>query len=99
MIEYIIENIPSNEIYIVYNVFLDQYNFREIIINKFKTKSIHFSQVDYLTRGAVETAFIGINKLDLGEDNIVFIDNDNMHSFPDMSLKFDNDFIGYSMDF
>lgn len=99
MIEYIIENITSNEIYIVYNVFLDQYNFREIIINKFKTKSIHFSQVDYLTRGAVETAFIGINKLDLGDDNIVFIDNDNMHSFPDMSLKFDNDFIGYSMDF
>lgn len=99
MIEYIIENIPSNEIYIVYNVFLDQFNFREIIINKFKNKVIHFSQVDYLTRGAVETAFIGINKLDLGEDNIVFIDNDNMHSFPDMTPKFDDDFIGYSMDF
>ena len=99
MIEYIIENIPSNEIYIVYNIFLDEYNFREIIVNKFKSKIIHFSCIDYLTRGAVETAYIGISKFKLDNDNIVFIDNDNMHSFPNMSIEFNNDFIGYSIDF
>ena len=34
MIEYVIENIPSNEIYIIYNIFLDAYHFKEIIINE-----------------------------------------------------------------
>jgi hypothetical protein len=33
-----IENIPSNEIYIFYNVYLKEYNFEEIIINLFKEK-------------------------------------------------------------
>ena len=42
--------------------FLNDFNFCEIIINKFKTKQFHFSSVDYLTRGAVETAYIGIQK-------------------------------------
>jgi NDP-sugar pyrophosphorylase family protein len=34
MIEYIIDNIPSNEIFIIYNILLDEYNFQEILINK-----------------------------------------------------------------
>ena len=37
MIEYNIERIPSKEIYIIYNKVLQNYNFEEIIINKFKT--------------------------------------------------------------
>jgi capsule biosynthesis phosphatase len=99
MIEYIIENIPSNEVYIIYNIFLNDYNFCEIIINKFKSKTFHFSCVEYLTRGAVETAYIGIQNLNINEDeNIVFIDNDNLHTFNELK-KFDNDFIGYSIDF
>ena len=100
MIEYIIENIPSNEIYIIYNIFLNDFNFCEIIINKFKTKQFHFSSVDYLTRGAVETAYIGIQKFEgLSDENIVFIDNDNIHTFPDFKNKLSNDFVGYSMNY
>ena len=99
MIEYIIENIPSNEVYIIYNIFLNDYNFCEIIINKFKHKTFHFSCVEYLTRGAVETAYIGIQNFNINEDeNIVFIDNDNLHTFNELKT-FDNDFIGYSIDF
>jgi capsule biosynthesis phosphatase len=98
MIEYIIENIPSNNIYIIYNVFLDTYNFREIIINKFKTRTIHFAQVDYLTRGAIETAYIGIKQFNIpNSENIVFIDNDNIHSLTELT-KQNTDFIGYSID-
>ena len=85
MIEYIIKNIPSNELYIIYNIYLKEYNFEEIVINLFKTKKIFFSYIDYLTRGAVETAYVGINKLNFKLDDqepIVFIDNDNIHSFP-----------------
>jgi capsule biosynthesis phosphatase len=99
MIEYIIENIPSTEVHIIYNIFLNDYNFCEIIINKFKNKTFHFSCVDYLTRGAVETAYIGIRKFNINEnENIVFIDNDNLHTFNEIK-NFDNDFIGYSIDF
>jgi NDP-sugar pyrophosphorylase family protein len=65
MIEYIINNIPSNEVYIIYNIFLEEYNFEEIIINLFKNKKLHFCKVDYLTRGAVETAYVGINRFNL----------------------------------
>ena len=32
LIEYLIESIPSNQIYIVYNSALDQYNFKEITV-------------------------------------------------------------------
>ena len=46
LIEYIIENIPSNEIYIFYNIFLEEYNFEEIVSYLFKEKTIYFSKID-----------------------------------------------------
>jgi len=78
-IEYIIENIPSDEIFIIYNIFLNQLNFKETILTKCKTKPptrFHFSQIDYRTRGIAETAFVGIHPFidDIGDDKIVFID-------------------------
>jgi capsule biosynthesis phosphatase len=83
MIEHVIQNVPSREIYIIYNIYLDKYNFQEIIINKFKEHTFHFSKVDYLTRGAVETAYVGIQSFVIPSDeNIVFMDNDNMCTFP-----------------
>jgi capsule biosynthesis phosphatase len=101
MIEFIIENIPSDEIYIIYNIFLDEYNFKEIVINKFKNKIFHFSCIEYLTRGAVETAYIGIqsfNDLLKINENIVFIDNDNLHNLKNLNENFDSNFIGYGID-
>lgn len=100
MIEFIIENIPSEEIYIIYNISLDEYNFKEIVVNKFKDKCIYFSCVDYLTRGAVESAYIGIQsfKQFLDSDNIVFIDNDNLHQLEKINTNFENNFIGYGID-
>ena len=38
LIEYIIESIPSDDISIIYNNALDQYNFTQIVMNKFKQK-------------------------------------------------------------
>jgi len=126
MIEYVIESIPSNEIYIIYNICLEQYNFEEIIINIFKNRIFHFSKVEYLTRGAVESAYIGINNITsistnanastntnanastnastnintnaFSNDPIVFIDNDNIHTFNELT-KITNNFIGYGKDY
>ena len=102
MIEYIIENIPSNQIYIIYNICLKEYNFEEIVINLFKTKKLYFSPIDYLTRGAVETAYVGIHKFNFKEDEqepITFIDNDNIHTFPTTLNHIRNNFIGYGKNY
>ena len=103
MIEYLIENIPSNEIYIIYNHFLDEYQFQTILKNKCKNKTLYFSAVEYMTRGAVETAHVGIqtfvSSMLSENENIVFIDNDNLHTFPINIPYFQNDFIGYSIDY
>lgn len=101
MIEYIIKNIPSNELYIIYNIYLKEYNFEEIVINLFKTKKIFFCYIDYLTRGAVETAYVGINNFNFKEDGepILFIDNDNIHSFPNTLKNINSHFIGYGINY
>jgi capsule biosynthesis phosphatase len=99
MIMYSIQSIPSNEIYIIYNSKLKEYNFEEIIINEFKNHKFYFSTIDYLTRGAVESAYVGINNLIIPNDeSIIFIDNDNMHNYPKMMIT-NNSFIGYSIDY
>jgi capsule biosynthesis phosphatase len=92
LIEYIIEHIPSNEVYIFYNIFLEEYNFEEIVVNLFKEKTIHFVKIDYLTRGPAETAYIA-GQTFTNDEPIVFIDNDNVHNIP---KNIDNkNFIGY----
>jgi capsule biosynthesis phosphatase len=104
MIEYIIKSIPSNEIHIIYNIFLNEYNFKQIVINLFKQKTIYFYEVDFLTRGAVETAYVGINNIVTIDTNekIVFLDNDNIHTFDEDIDKIQNcqdSFIGYCIDY
>jgi len=91
MIEYIVENIPSKDIYIFYNIFLETYNFEEIVINLFKDKNIYFTKIDYLTRGPIETAYVGLKNFD--NESILFIDNDNVHNIPNLNIN--QNFIGY----
>ena len=91
VIEYIIENIPCNEIYIFYNIYLKEYNFEDIISNLFKDRTLHFVAIDYLTRGPAETAYIGLQQF-TDNDSLVFIDNDNVHNIPKLENK---NFIGY----
>jgi capsule biosynthesis phosphatase len=69
-------------------------------VNKCKDKKINFSRIDYFTRGAVESAYIGIQsfKNDLQDDNIVFIDNDNLHQLETINKKFYDHFIGHGID-
>lgn len=107
MIQYAIESIPSNEVYIIYNYKLKDYNFEEIVVNSFKHHIFHFAPINYLTRGAVETAYVGMRHFvncknaDLEKDNnesIVFIDNDNIHVYPKL-MQTPCSFIGYSIDY
>jgi len=104
MIEYIINNIPSDEIYIIYNIYLQNFNFEEIVKNLFRTKKIYFSVVEYLTRGIVETAYVGMSNfvfdVDVDVNNsesIVFLDNENIITINNFPIKLNENFISYSI--
>jgi len=101
LIEYVIRDIPSETIYIVYNYILKRYNFEYIVRNLFKKKNFYFYCIDYITRGPVETALVGCNNLDIAnEENVMFIDNDNIHGWNDINIdNLDNHFLYYSHDF
>jgi len=99
-IYYVLKNIPEyiNTLYFIYSVHLKYYNFEEIIINTFKDKKCIFYQVDYFTRGPVETAYIGTETFDNNANEpIVFLDNDNIYNFPENFFQLQHtNFIGCS---
>lgn len=101
LIDYVIRDIPSETIYIIYNYILKRYNFEYIVRNLFKNKTFHFFSIDYITRGPVETALVGcINFKITNDENIVFIDNDNIHGWKDVNMTPENnDFVFYSHDY
>ena len=100
-IYYTLKNLPEEqkELYFIYGSHLKAYNFEEIIINLFKTKVCKFYCIEYLTRGPVETAYVGTSFLDNSNETIVFLDNDNIYNFPEKF--FENkpyNFLGTSVD-
>lgn len=100
-ISYVLKELPASvsDIYFIYGKHLKKYNFEEIVINLFKTRQCHFYCVEYLTRGPVETAYIGTQSFVDSEEPIVFLDNDNIYSFPEHFFKYtSNNFLGGSVD-
>lgn len=71
------------------------YNFNEIIINLFPHIKCNFYNLPYSTRGAIESAYLGVKNLNL-KGSIVFLDNDNLYSFPtDFYKNYKESFIGF----
>lgn len=101
-IYYTLKNLPNevSELLFIYGIHLKKYNFEEIIINLFKRIKCTFYCIEYLTRGPVETAYIGTTHLQLPEDeSIVFLDNDNIYTFPNNFFENKStDFLGISLD-
>ena len=94
-----INNIPSDEIYIIYNIYFQNFNFEEIVKNLFKTKNIYFSVVDYFTRGEIETTYVGISNFNFdNSESIVFLNYiDNIYNFENLLLNLNENFIAYSL--
>jgi HAD superfamily hydrolase (TIGR01509 family) len=62
MIEYVLDNLTLNSednIFIIYNFKLNNYNFQEYISKKYV--KINFIEINQDTKGAVETLFLGLN--------------------------------------
>ena len=76
-----LDKVNSYNLYIIYNKKLDSCNFKEVLINLFPKITFKFILIDYFTRGASESAYIGIKQvyLELNDNNILFIDNDTIY--------------------
>jgi len=76
MIYRVIDSLKLSEndnIYIVYNNQLKEYNFEDLIRFYFPNKNIYFVSLDFLTRGAAETVLTGLNELPVKELNKEFL--------------------------
>ena len=88
-------NITS--ITIIYNTILNQYGFKEYLINTFPTISFEFLTIDFQTRGAAETLYLGLSKLKIYKnENIVVLDNDNIYEDIDFTNLPNANFIMYN---
>jgi capsule biosynthesis phosphatase len=101
---YFFQTLPAyiKDIIFIYNSFLeDRYNF-ESLIRHYAPKHINllFQKLPYVSRGAVESAYIGLEQLSLDESRqIMFLDNDNLHNFTDVRLDtYKSAFLGYNID-
>jgi len=83
LIYYTLMRLPDeiNELNFIVAPHLIKYNFSEIVINLFPKKKCNFYNLPYFTRGAIESAYLGTKELNL-KGSIVFLDNDNIYSFP-----------------
>jgi capsule biosynthesis phosphatase len=76
MIYRVINSLNLNEddnIYIVYNNQLNEFNFEDLLKFYFPKKNIYFISLDFITKGAAETVLIGLNELPVKELNKEFL--------------------------
>jgi dTDP-glucose pyrophosphorylase len=58
-----LEKVQDYNLYIIYNKKLENCNFKQILINMFPSIKFNFILLDYFTRGASESAYIGLNQI------------------------------------
>ena len=93
-----LEKVKEYNLYVIYNKKLEACNFREILINMFPNIKFNFILIDYFTRGASESAFIGLQSVydNLDNNNIIFIDNDTIYpeeTYEYLNKKYESNFI------
>ena len=92
-----LEKVSNYKLFIIYNKRLDNCNFKQIIVNMFPNLSINFILIDYITRGASESAYIGLNNInDINDNNIMFFDNDTIYpenTYEYLNNNYDSNFI------
>jgi hypothetical protein len=83
-----LHKVHEYNLYIIYNKRLESCNFKEILINMFPNLVLNFILIDYFTRGASESAYIGLQTVftELNNNNILFIDNDTI--YPDETYEY-----------
>ena len=93
-----LEKVQDYNLYIIYNKKLENCNFKQILINMFPSIKFNFILLDYFTRGASESAYIGLNQIynEIDDKNIIFIDNDTIYpeeTYEYLNKQHDSNFI------
>ena len=94
MLQYVLEQIPSEEVTLILNKDLASLHLESTLHHHVK-KTFHIVYVSRPTRGALETAYLGIEAAGFSDDEpVCFLDNDTVYSFT--KLPEHQTFIGYS---
>lgn len=98
-ISFALASIQVDRLHFIVAPHLRKFNFEQIVINEFKTKTCTFSYLPYVTRGPIESAFLGTRDFPDSSENIVFLDNDVLYNFPaGLFDRKDHAFLGYARD-
>jgi capsule biosynthesis phosphatase len=96
LIQHVLKSIPSEEITFILNKNFKHYNF-DTAIHHLTPKKIECIYLDRQTRGALETAYLGVKKLGFDPDEpVCFFDNDTIYQSEGIVIP-DGNFIGYSV--
>ena len=99
-LKYALEGLAGSveELVFIYAQHLAQFNFEEQVVNLFKRTRCTFTCIPFATRGAVETALVGVQQLGLPPGTpLVFLNNDNVYSAELAALAAPSEpFLGYS---
>ena len=99
MIYHVINKLSNiSKLTIIYNKILDDYGFPQYLINTFGHIKFDFIKIDFQTRGAAETLYIGLSKLDDSrkKEQVVVLDNDNIYEDVPFNNICDGNFIMYN---
>jgi capsule biosynthesis phosphatase len=94
-LQYVAESIPSDVIYVFVNNELKDINLDTTLRHLVK-KTFHVVYISRDTRGAIETAYLGLKQSGIPlSEQVCFYDNDTVYSFTGRTLP-SHSFIGYS---
>ena len=81
LIYWSLKTLPYDDIVIVYNYKLDEYNFTHTVEHLFPEKTFTFIKIKYDTRGPVETLYVGCQQLvnNIVNESILVLDNDTCY--------------------
>jgi len=93
-----LQKVNEYKLYIIYNKRLEICNLKEILTNMFPNIIFNFILIDYFTRGASESAYIGLQTVfsELNNNNILFIDNDTIYpeeTYEYLNKNYESNFI------
>ena len=96
MLQYVLEQIPSNEVTLVVNKDLAYLNL-ETVLPHYVNKTFNVLYLERATRGALETAYLGLQLAKFSDDeSVCFLDNDTVYSLGSVQFPEQTPFIGVS---
>lgn len=82
MIYYVLKSLKVKDLKIIFHIELQNYGFKQYLINNFKDISFEFLPITFQTRGPAETVYIGLknySEVFNKDEQILLLDNDNIY--------------------